>query len=386
LVIGGVTHEPPRGGEDLLRLLLDRGADASLKDNFGSDATDYYRCEARRSQHAENPRIVELLKTAGAAGDDATFQLFFVKPGDIETARAAIAAGADVNRIAPHHSNHTPLSTAAYEGDLALVDLLIESGADVNKYDVWTTPLIRTCERGHLEVAKRLIEAGADLFARDLKDRADDLPALNPYEAADWAQAKPLMKYLRSIGADKAPHRPLEAKVHTWEDFEEVLIKTDVATAANAIAKLIGGTVTLDAYDQSFKPGKRAFVVARPNHMAWCNVLQITPVKKRFADSSKDHPFYADLAKAANAPVIWINYSDTAGEAEAVRFEPDGTTSRPLGKGDEEGSSERLDSLAQAETMVVAAFSVDVSARKPVEISFALAPAAAFDGVAYVSA
>jgi hypothetical protein len=36
--------------------------------------------------------------------------------------------------------------------------------------------------------------------------------------------------------------------------------------------------------------------------------------------------------------------------------------------------------------MVVAAFSVDVSARKPVEISFALAPAAAFDGVAYISA
>ncbi len=386
LTIGDVTQHAPHGGEALLRLLLEHGADATAKDNFGNDALDHYRCETRRIRRAENPRIVELLSGAGARGDDATVRLFFVNKGELEVARAAIADGADINRVMPHHNHSTPLTAAAYAGDLPLVDLLVKSGAEVNKYDVWTTPLIRACERGHLEVAKRLIEAGADLFARDLKDRAEDLPALNAYEAADWARSKPLMKYLQSIGADKAPVRPLEAKVHTWEDFEEVLIKTDAATTAAAIAKLIGGSVTPDAYGKSFKPGKRAYVVARAKEMAWCNVLQLAPAKKRFDDPRKDDAFHADLAKAAGAPVIAVNYSDTAGEAEAVRFEPDGTMSRPLGPSDLEGSSQRLDDLARSEKMVIAAFDLRAAGRNPVEISFALAPADVFEEVAFVTA
>lgn len=385
LTIGNVTQQAPRSGEAQLRLLLEHGANATAKDNFGNDALDHYRCETRRIQRPENPRIIELLSGAGARGDDATFRLFFVKAGDLETARAGIADGADVNRVMPHHNHSTPLTAAAYAGDLPLVDLLVRTGADVNKYDAWTTPLIRACERGHLEVARRLIEARADPFARDLKDRADDLPAMNAYEAADWARSKPLMKYLESIGADKAPVRPLEAKVHTWEDFEEVLIKTDVATAAAAIAKLIGGSATLDAYGKSFKPGKRAYVIARPRDMAWCNVLQLAPARKRFEDPRRNDAFHADLAKAVGSPVIAVNYSDTAGEAEALRFDPDGTTSRPLGPSDLEGSSQRLDDLAKSEKMVIAAFDLRATARKPVEISFALAPAAVFDDVALVS-
>ena len=180
------------------------------------------------------------------------------------------------------------MTLAASAGDFAVVDLLIKSGSHENKYNEWTTPLILASERGHLEVAKRLIEAGADPFARDLKDSADGLPALNAYEAADWAQAKPLMQYLQSIGADKAPLRPLEAKVDTWEDFQEVLIPIEVGTGAAAIAKLVGGTVTPDAYNKSLKLGECAFVVARTKEMAWANVLQLAPGKKRFEGPRKD--------------------------------------------------------------------------------------------------
>ena len=49
-------------------------------------------------------------------------------------------------------------------GNNAIVDLLIEHGADVNQANGYT-PLYVAAEKGHYEIAKLLIEKGADIYA-----------------------------------------------------------------------------------------------------------------------------------------------------------------------------------------------------------------------------
>jgi len=225
-----------------------------------------------------------------------------------------------------------------------------------------------------------------------------------------------VVAYLKSAGADRAPVKPLEAGVHSWEDFREVLVKGDVATVAAALAKMIGGKVTLEAYGKSFKLGKKAYAVARPKGMRWCNVLQLAPARNRFDDPQKHEPFCKELAKASGSPVFWAGYSDASDAAAMARFEPNESIWRDYGwdrdtldeciagqgdqapawmkqklaeidagEGEEVPSTERLEKLAAAEKMVVAAFGLDGAPKKKVEITFAGYPEEMFDGVAFVT-
>jgi len=58
------------------------------------------------------------------------------------------------------------LSNAAAQGDLELVQQLLEAGADVNNTDSWGhTPLISACWAGHKDIVQVLLERGADVKA-----------------------------------------------------------------------------------------------------------------------------------------------------------------------------------------------------------------------------
>jgi ankyrin repeat protein len=373
----------PDSAEKTIDMLLKLGADAKLKDADRNDALDHYRCEARRRKNQENPRIVESLQRAGANGDDATFQLHFA--ANITAAKQAIAAGADMNRISPHHLGITPLCRATRDGEADLVNLLLESGADVNQFDRTMTPMIHAAENGHLEIVKRLIQAGADLNTRELRDRDEDCPAMNALEAAELRDHKPVIRYLKSIGAAHEV-RLLEAKVHSWDDFVEVLVKGDVVIVAAAIARQIGGKATINAYGKSFKPGKTAYVVAHPKGMAWCNVLQIAPPLHGFDDIDKLSRFCKELSKSSGFPSMWAAYGDTSAEADMLLFTPTGKSSGlPDNVNEDLTTGERLDQFAKTEKMAVAAFNLPVDPKKNIEITFAGHPAEIFLDVAFVS-
>ncbi|UCE64809.1 MAG: ankyrin repeat domain-containing protein [Nitrospirota bacterium] len=58
------------------------------------------------------------------------------------------------------------LSSAAAQGDLELVQQLLEEGADVNGTDAWGhTPLMSASWAGHKEIVQVLLKRGADVNA-----------------------------------------------------------------------------------------------------------------------------------------------------------------------------------------------------------------------------
>jgi len=79
-----------------------------------------------------------------------------------EDVRAVIAGGADVNEVA---DNMTPLELAIGEDDVAIVDILIRAGADVNQGHPKTgrRPLHMAVSQPDLRILELLLEAGADV-------------------------------------------------------------------------------------------------------------------------------------------------------------------------------------------------------------------------------
>jgi ankyrin repeat protein len=90
--------------------------------------------------------------------------------GDVDAARALLAAGHDPN--ARDSEGATALMRASHAGNLALVQVLSEGGADVNATDAlgWG-PLAKAVhnpglDRGFPDVVQALLAAGADVEAR----------------------------------------------------------------------------------------------------------------------------------------------------------------------------------------------------------------------------
>jgi ankyrin repeat protein len=373
----------PPSAEDAFRALLGFGADATLTDDEGNDALDYYRFQCRRNRQApENPTVIDILKTAGANGDAATFSLFeAIAARNLDAVRQAIAAGADVNRINPAHgSENTPLIEAVLSGNLDIVSALLEAKADPNKPERMDRPLLEACRKGDVSIVQRLVEAGADVSLRHLHDLADDCAAMNAFETALRASQKAVIKYLKSIGADKVaqPNRP-EAGVHSWDDFAEVLVKGDVPTIAAVVAKMINGAIQTDVYEKSITPGKRALLIVRPLGMSWCNVFQLAPAE----DMAAGQQLASDLCAAAEVPALFIAYSDTSDAAMSVRYDPG---KKPKKKNGKESDNDWLVDLAKKEHFMIAAFGPEVHAGEPVEIIFSGFSADAFDGIACVTA
>ena len=87
--------------------------------------------------------------------------------GDIEAAKKAIVAGADVSAEDDSQYGDTPLHKAASSGHKEVAALLIVEGADVNsKEQFGMTPLHHASRNGHKEIVELLIAAGADVDAK----------------------------------------------------------------------------------------------------------------------------------------------------------------------------------------------------------------------------
>lgn len=92
---------------------------------------------------------------------------FAAMHGHVEIARGLLDKGADPN-IAREDSLGPPLVRAAYDGDLKMLALLLEKGADINNIDYSRrTALHAAIDRGMRETAAFLIEKGANTNTQD---------------------------------------------------------------------------------------------------------------------------------------------------------------------------------------------------------------------------
>lgn len=117
-----------------------------------------------------------------------------IKSGDLAAAKAAIAAGGDVNAF--DANGNTPLATAAWYPDI--VRELIAAKADVNKFSSngITNPLISAASWGVSETVTLLTASGADVNAKDINGN----PPL--FYAAFMGASAPVMQWLIDKGAD----------------------------------------------------------------------------------------------------------------------------------------------------------------------------------------
>jgi ankyrin repeat protein len=195
-----VVHE---WGIEAIRLLLDSGADVTLRDQRGDSVLTL----ACRNPLGADPTVLEELIRAGAPvngpGVDGMTPLMCAALCDEngQTIEALLKASADVTARdrrgwtalmhatrrrreprkivewlvragspvnAKHAAGGTALSNAAFHGHTQSVQFLISAGADVNSRDNanWT-PLICASINGHAGVARVLVDAGARLNDAD---------------------------------------------------------------------------------------------------------------------------------------------------------------------------------------------------------------------------
>jgi ankyrin repeat protein len=168
-MVAASTH----GSPDILRMLIEAGADPKAKDAFGSHAL----IAAAQRGNVDGLRLL-LERGAEAAVPDGggTSALHrAVSSGILEGVRFLLARGADVNLGTTFSGkvrhgeialvNLTPLMLAAPFGTPEMIRVLLNAGARVNDKDKrGMTPLMfaASSETQDAEVIKMLLAAGAD--------------------------------------------------------------------------------------------------------------------------------------------------------------------------------------------------------------------------------
>jgi ankyrin repeat protein len=142
--------------------------------------------ERAASLLAHDPKLVDTYSADGFT--PLGLAIYF---GHEEIARSLVAAGADVNRPSRNAIRVAPLHSAVASGSLALVNLLLEHGAQPDTVEfLEATPLHSAASTGSRGMVERLLKAGADP-TRKTKDgkTAADLARQNGHEdLAVWIE------------------------------------------------------------------------------------------------------------------------------------------------------------------------------------------------------
>ena len=154
------------GQYEVVRLLLERGADVMAKDHTGMTALHVASAKGRKD-------VVRLFLEKGSSKeinlkdeDGRTALHQAAKEGHETIVRILLENGADLN--AKDHSGWTALHFAAEEGKKGMVKMLLEKGIDLEAQDEFgCTALHLATERGREQVVRHLLEGRANVNAKD---------------------------------------------------------------------------------------------------------------------------------------------------------------------------------------------------------------------------
>jgi ankyrin repeat protein len=208
---------------EVIRLLIDRGADPNQQDSQGQTALmiagdnadavkallnggadpDLRDAEGNSAMMLGSWAIQQLLRQAGAseAGMNDVALADAARDGDLAQVETLLASGAN-----PNYSDGSPLTQAASQGHLAIVDRLLQAGADVNLgWKTGKTAIADAAYAGNLALVQHLLAAGANPSLRchdeefyDALGHAELGQAQKHHPEADYPAIIALLKGARS--------------------------------------------------------------------------------------------------------------------------------------------------------------------------------------------
>ena len=183
-----------KGHYELVQLLLDSGADASMTAKYRSsplaaactgghyqiakllldhgaeiDAVGYRSTALFEAAVNGDEQIVDLLLESGADVNVPCDKMHHsalqaaLRAGQTRIVLRLLEKGADINVEGGYHGDS--LTIASETGDKEIVQLLLKKGADVNAAGsrIYGNALVQASEEGHCEIVEWLLEAGADV-------------------------------------------------------------------------------------------------------------------------------------------------------------------------------------------------------------------------------
>ncbi len=228
-----MTAAATAGGAGTVALMLQAGANPNLRDRLSG---------------------IPIVWTGGGGG---TALIEAARVGDLETVRLLVSHGADVNARDGHGgtalseaafygrtkivrfllskgaritatdapSKKSPLALAAMRGNIAIADMLIAAGANVNETDEsGVTPLMWAADSDHVNprLISRLLKAGAD---PNLKDKQGETALIKARKRGQTAA----VELLKGAGASPAQEKkevipaPIPAKGFDWSPLQSLL-------------------------------------------------------------------------------------------------------------------------------------------------------------------
>ncbi|MCB1669847.1 MAG: ankyrin repeat domain-containing protein, partial [Pseudomonadales bacterium] len=134
---------------EVVAALVEYGADVNARTETH---TEYVKTEKEQDSH---PAYKIWIDEGGY-----TPLMFAAGAGDLESARALLAGGSEVNAVSAF--GLTPAILAVHGGNTALLKLLLQQGADVDLAASGHTPLHVAVLRGNLEAVELLLAEGAN--------------------------------------------------------------------------------------------------------------------------------------------------------------------------------------------------------------------------------